>query len=68
MLKYFKDIWDILRTLGIFYEHLVHFMLILYIFSGFGIMYQEKSGNPGLECRTNQDPILRLRFTTPRVA
>jgi hypothetical protein len=31
----------------IFYDHLVHFVLIWYIFSGFGITYQEKSGNPG---------------------
>jgi hypothetical protein len=29
---------------------------------GFGIMHQEKSGNPDV------DPILQLRFTTPRVA
>jgi hypothetical protein len=33
--------WNILQTFGIFYEHLVHF-------SGFGIMYQEKSGNPAV--------------------
>jgi hypothetical protein len=32
MLKYFMAIWNILRTLGIFYDHLVHFMLIWYIF------------------------------------
>jgi hypothetical protein len=32
-----------------YYDHLVHFVLIWYIFSGFGIMYQEKSGNPVLE-------------------
>jgi hypothetical protein len=31
---------------GIFYVHLVHFVFIWYIFSGFGIMHQEKSGNP----------------------
>jgi hypothetical protein len=35
-----------LQTFGIFYDHLVHFVSIGYIFSGFGIMYQEKSGNP----------------------
>jgi hypothetical protein len=39
-------IWNTLRPFGIFYDHLVHFVLIWYIFSGFGIMYQEKSGNP----------------------
>jgi hypothetical protein len=32
--------------LGILCDHLVHFVFIWYIFSGFGIMYQEKSGNP----------------------
>jgi hypothetical protein len=39
-------IWNILQTFGIFYDHLVHFVFVRYIFSGFGIMYQEKSGNP----------------------
>jgi hypothetical protein len=38
--EYFTDSWDILRQFGTFYVTLVHF-------SGFGIMYQEKSGNPG---------------------
>jgi hypothetical protein len=28
-------------------DHLVNFVLIWYIYSGFGIMYQDKSGNPG---------------------
>jgi hypothetical protein len=27
-------------------DHWVHFVFIWYIFSGFGIMYLEKSGNP----------------------
>jgi hypothetical protein len=34
------DIWDILLPFVTFNVHLVHF-------SGFGIMYQEKSGKPG---------------------
>jgi hypothetical protein len=38
--EYFIEIWDILWPFGIFCIHLLHF-------SGFGIMYQEKSGNPG---------------------
>jgi hypothetical protein len=33
---------EYLLSYGIFYDHLVHFVLI---FSGFDIMYQEKSGN-----------------------
>jgi hypothetical protein len=38
-LEYFTDIWDIVRPFGTLYVDLVHF-------SGFGFMYQEKSGNP----------------------
>jgi hypothetical protein len=49
MLIYFVPIGNILQTFGVFYKHLLHFVFIWYIFSGFGIMYQEKSGNPGLE-------------------
>jgi hypothetical protein len=41
ILLYFKAIWDILWPFGIYCSHLVYF-------SGFGIMYQDKSGNPGL--------------------
>jgi hypothetical protein len=32
------NIWDILLLFGTF-------VLVWYIFSGFGVMYQEKSGN-----------------------
>jgi hypothetical protein len=32
--------------MGIFYDHLENFVFIWYIFSGFGIMHQEKYGNP----------------------
>jgi hypothetical protein len=35
------DFWDIQRPNGTFCVHLLHF-------SDFGIMYQEKSGNPAL--------------------
>jgi hypothetical protein len=38
-LEYFIDIWDILAPFGTSCVHLVHF-------SGFGILCQEKSGNP----------------------
>jgi hypothetical protein len=34
------DIWDILCPFGTF-------LFIWHIFSGFGILFQEKSGNPG---------------------
>jgi hypothetical protein len=43
---YLMAMWNILRTFEKFYDHLVHFVLIWNIFSGFGIMYREKSGNP----------------------
>jgi hypothetical protein len=42
-LVYFMAIWYILWSFGIFYGHLV----IWYIFPPFGILCQEKSGNPG---------------------
>jgi hypothetical protein len=41
-------IWSILPPLGIFYFHLVYFVVIWYIFSRFGILDQEKSGNPAV--------------------
>jgi hypothetical protein len=46
-LWYFSNICDILRTSVIFYDHLVDFVFSWYVFSGLGIMCQEKSGNPG---------------------
>jgi hypothetical protein len=48
ILIYFMAIYNILWTFGLFYDHLVHFVYFWYIFSGFGFMYLEKSGNPGL--------------------
>jgi hypothetical protein len=52
-----------MEGVGIFYAHLVHFTVFCYIlwtfgivcgnwyiFSSFGILYQEKSGNPGRKC------------------
>jgi hypothetical protein len=45
-------IWSILRPFGVFYDHLVHFVFIWYIFPAFGIMYQEKSGNPDLKSKS----------------
>jgi hypothetical protein len=49
MFIYLIAIWNILWRLGIFYDHLVHFVFIWYIFPGLVIMYQEKSGN--LDCK-----------------
>jgi hypothetical protein len=46
-LVYFITIWSILRSLEIFYDHLVYFVVIWYVLPRFGILDQEKSGNPG---------------------
>jgi hypothetical protein len=46
MLIYLMAIWIILQTFAMFDAHLVYFELILYIFPAFGVMYQDKSGNP----------------------
>jgi hypothetical protein len=46
ILVYFRTIWSILRQLEIFYGRLVYFVVAWYIFPRFGILYQEKSGNP----------------------
>jgi hypothetical protein len=35
----------------IFYGHLVHFVVIWYIFTLFGTLFREKSGNPGLDTK-----------------
>jgi hypothetical protein len=40
-------IWFIPLPFGIFYGHLVYFVVFLVYFSHFGILYEEKSGNPG---------------------
>jgi hypothetical protein len=45
MLVYFIDIGYILQPLGILYGQLVY---IEVTFSRFGMLFQEKSGNPGL--------------------
>jgi hypothetical protein len=44
-------IWNILQTFGIFYDNLVYFEVISHYF---GMLYQEKSGNPGAERRSYQ--------------
>jgi hypothetical protein len=44
----FIAIFSVLRPKGTFCGgHLVHFVVIWYILSRFGILYREKSGNPG---------------------
>jgi hypothetical protein len=57
LLMYFMAIWNILQTFGTFYDHLVHFVFIWCNFSGFDIMYQEKSGNPGANMKSGQNSV-----------
>jgi hypothetical protein len=42
-------IWYILWPFGIFYGHLVILVFYWYIFSRFGILFHEVSGNPGFK-------------------
>jgi hypothetical protein len=58
---YFMAILNILRTFGIFNDHLVHFVFIWYIFSGFGIMNNEKSGN-SVESGSQNDFKFKFRL------
>jgi hypothetical protein len=45
---YCMDVWSIFWNFSdIFNVHLVYFVVIWYIFPRFGMLYQEKSGNPG---------------------
>jgi hypothetical protein len=46
MLVHFMAIWNILQLFGISYGHLVLFVVVWCIFFRFGMLYQEKSGNP----------------------
>jgi hypothetical protein len=41
----FMSKWCILWPNGIFYGHLVHFVVIWYIIFSCGMLYREKSGN-----------------------
>jgi hypothetical protein len=54
-------------THGIFYDHLAPFVFTWYIFSGSGIMPQEKSGNPGYLCVCfPHHPVSLLNFPSER--
>jgi hypothetical protein len=52
ILVYFITIWSILRPFKIFYGHSVYFVVIWYIFPRFGILDQDKTGNPTPEENT----------------
>jgi hypothetical protein len=61
---HFSFLRCILRSIGIFCGHLVHFEIIWYKFYHFGILYEEKSGNPSQE-HANFDYVVE-RYTTAR--
>jgi hypothetical protein len=74
-LVHFSAISYILCPFGIFCGHLVHFVVIWYIlrsfwyiFPRFGMLYQEKSGNPALQVyRANPAHwLIRLNPCLPR--
>jgi hypothetical protein len=70
MLIYFLAIWNILWVFGIFCDHSEHIVLIWYSFSCFGIMHQEKSGNPDPNCvawfcATRSDTKLSVHANRP---
>jgi hypothetical protein len=48
-------IWSIIRQFGIFYGHMIYIMSIWNIYFRFGMLYQEKSGNPALESRESPE-------------
>jgi hypothetical protein len=43
-----------LRPNGIFYEHLVYFVVNLVYFYRFGMLYREKSGNPAPQLKKKE--------------
>jgi hypothetical protein len=49
----FMSIWSILMPFGTFCGHMLYFVIIWYIFSRFGMMYKEKSGNPAADATYN---------------
>jgi hypothetical protein len=51
--------WYVLLPFGLFYAHLVYFMVIWYISPHFGMLHREKSGNPVF------DSLLRTFGLTP---
>jgi hypothetical protein len=55
----FLTIWSI-TAVGNIYGHLVYFVAIWYIFTRFGILYQDKSGNPAV-CHVLLPTALRRR-------
>jgi hypothetical protein len=55
-------IWYILLPIGKFNGHLLHFVVIWYIFPRFGLLYQEKFGNP-VRC-PSASPSIHVSIST----
>jgi hypothetical protein len=64
MMVYFIDSWSILRSFVLVYGHWVQFVVIWYIFSRFGILCQEKSGNPAATARALLVSVCRQLSST----
>jgi hypothetical protein len=64
ILVYIMTIWSILRPLEIFYGDLVYFVVIWYLFPHFGILDQEKFGNPDVSLFVTKTPIFRQILIT----
>jgi hypothetical protein len=60
MMVYCMAIWYILRRIGKFYGHLVHFVVIWYSPPLFGILYKENSGNPERGIHAERSPCLQM--------
>jgi hypothetical protein len=62
--------WYILLLLNVFWWHLVYFVVIWYIFLRFGILYQDKSGNPDRQKRKlpwDGSPVLPEFFSRCKI-
>jgi hypothetical protein len=58
MLEYFRAISKILRPFGILYGYLEYFVVIWHNFHNFGLMFQEKTGNPDRKYRCLSNKLL----------
>jgi hypothetical protein len=64
MFIYFMAIWNILRTFGIFYDHLVHFMIIWYIFPHFDMFRPRKIWQPCRRARLWNSVFKQIESTS----
>jgi hypothetical protein len=60
-------IWNILRPFGIFYGHFGNVVIIWYIFHRFGVLCQEKSGNPAQQQQQQRFFVVGVLLPETRV-